>query len=330
MGSHFKKLSMDEAEESFTLISETLRKSLKGGCNDCKLAESAGIPTYSSSEYDSLIINGAWRGGYVCGRGFMSAEGSEPYGEYGQYAGYDKYCSKHKVIYFGSSCFMCDQDFNNSYGGSENPGSGSSNYGDPYDPYAGNYGGYPNIPGVTRLPDIDFTFTPYYQSQVNGDSLQACQSMLSKYNASHGDQYHVYQLKKEVKGVLTDYGSDPSTNFRNAIDCINRHVSAGKPLIVGINHTLNYGQNEGTTDQFVIITGRGFDTEKNMYYFIYVDPSRSNVSEGCDSVNNRFYCDAAAKQLYDDTTYMGKRFDVTQIRPNDGKKPEELINSTII
>lgn len=330
MGSHFKKLNLNEAEENFTLISEMLRKSLKGGCHDCDVPVSMEMSSFSKSEYDLMATNGAWSGGYMCGMGFVPSVDNASGGKEEQEPRLPpNYCSKHKLDYF-SICPFCFEegmfDYNQDSGNY-----GSPNYGDPYDPYAGNYGGYPNIPGVTRLPDYDITFPDYFQTQKNGDSLEACKTILSRcgvYNA--GDPYNVYQLQKEVNGVLTDYGSNPNITFQNGIDCINRHLDACRRIVVGINHTLNYGQNEGTTDQFVLITGRGYDSSKNMYYFIYMDPARTNAADGCNTSENRLYCYAPGSELYDDSTYMGKRFDVTQIRPNDGKKSEELINSTII
>lgn len=328
MGSHFKKLNLNEAEENFTLISEMLRKSLKGGCSDCSIAESAGIAAYSKTVYDSMVSIGSWSGGYVCGMGYVSGGNDS---SYSGYAGDSNYCSKHKLTYL-STCPLCvEENMPGFYGGTGIPGSGGGTSGNYPDPYAGNYGGYPDISGVTRLPDRDMTYPSYFQSQVNGDSLQACKNMMSKFGTgSFGDPYHVYQLKKEVNGVLADYGTDSNTNFHNAIDCINRHLDSGRLIIVGVNHTLNSGQNEGTTDQFVLITGRGYDPAKHMYYYIYVDPARTNASDGCNTIENRLYCDAPAARLYDDSTYLGKRFDVTQVRPNDGKKPEELVNSTTL
>lgn len=326
MGSHFKKLSMNEAEESFTLISEVIRKSLKGGCRDRNQLESSDVSAYSRSEYDLMVTDGTWSGGYVSGMGFVSSQnGISKDNDIMQQSQNTYHCSKHNLSYM-SVCPLCvEEGIHDFYSDPASPGYGGTEV--PYDPYAGNYGGYPDITGVTRLPDMSMNLSSIFRSQVNGDSLQACKDMMAKYGTgSYGDPYHVYQLKKEGNGELEDFGS--KSNFHNAIDCINRHLKDGRPIIAGINHTLNSGQNEGTTDQFVLITGRGYDPEKRMYYFIYVDPARTNAVDGCNSVENRFYCDASLGELYDNSTYMGKKFDVTQIRPNDGKKADELVDST--
>lgn len=333
MGSHFKKLNLNEAEENFTLISEMLRKSLKGGCSGCQNAESMGITAYSSTEYESLLNNGCWTGGYVCGRGFMLGEVTV-YGDYGEYRGYDNWCSEHKVIFFGGSCFQCNDPYDglgyNYYGTPDYSGSGSygSSGGDFGTGGSGSGGSGSGGTSFIPLPNRDLTNTSYFETQASGQCLQACKDILDNYGISnYGDSAHVYQLKKEVNGVLTDYGSDPAANYENAIDCINRHLDASRPIIIGINHSLDYGINEGTTDHFMLITGRGYDSEKGMYYYIYMDPGRPDTSNGCDTQNNRLYYDPDNLDFYDDSTYNKRRFDVTQVRPNDGKYLNETINS---
>lgn len=47
-------------------------------------------------------------------------------------------------------------------------------------------------------------------------------------------------------------------------------LSQGLPVVVGVNHTLNYGYNEGTTEHYVVVVEKGFDDEGLFYRFLDV------------------------------------------------------------
>ena len=56
-----------------------------------------------------------------------------------------------------------------------------------------------------------------------------------------------------------------------------------------------------------------------MNYYTYYEVGTSHSSIGCSETNNRFYYDPSIPTLYDATGYVSqKRYDVTQVRPNDG------------
>ena len=107
-----------------------------------------------------------------------------------------------------------------------------------------------------------------------------------------------------------------------------RHLNANRPIIVGVNHTLNKGYNEGTTDHWIVIVGRGYDTTQQQYYYTYMDTGRYATSDGCNMTNNRLYYDSK-NYIFQDAkagTNNNKKYDVTQVRPNDGKNLSETIN----
>ncbi len=105
-------------------------------------------------------------------------------------------------------------------------------------------------------------------------------------------------------------------------------IMANRPIIVGVNHTLNKGYNEGTTDHWIVIVGRGYDTTQQQYYYTYMDTGRYVASDGCNMTNNRLYYDSKNYVFQDAKagTNNNKKYDVTQVRPNDGKNLSETIN----
>lgn len=88
---------------------------------------------------------------------------------------------------------------------------------------------------------------------------------------------------------------------------------------MGLNTEIGRGINEGTTDHFVVVTGRGYDYDLGLYYYIYMETGVSELSEGCDATQNRLYWDPVSNEFYDPSNYNGERVDVTQVRPNDGR-----------
>ncbi|MCF0191233.1 MAG: hypothetical protein HUJ96_08230 [Marinilabiliaceae bacterium] len=78
--------------------------------------------------------------------------------------------------------------------------------------------------------------------------------------------------------------------------------------------------NDGVTDHFVVITGRGFDEVDKAYYYTYVETGRSNPDIATDPEENRFYYNEFLDQWVDDDTYRrGVQYIMTQVRPNDGE-----------
>lgn len=175
-------------------------------------------------------------------------------------------------------------------------------------------------------PDINLgDKTKFAGYGMNGktDCLVLCKIICNNYNIFNcGSSANVFKLMHEVNGVLQHYGSNVAQNYKNAIDCIDRHLEAGRPIIVGINHTINYkgGINEGTTDHFVVIYGRGYDSDTGYYYYNYYEVGR-RIEYGYNDLSNRFiYKPSEPPYFYDPESNRSdhKRYDVIQVRPNDG------------
>lgn len=150
--------------------------------------------------------------------------------------------------------------------------------------------------------------------------LDLCKMILKKYGLSYfGSSTNIYKLLYEKDGKLNYYGDNPKENYKKAIGCIDRHLENGRPIIVGVNHTIGRGINEGSTDHFVVIYGREY--VDGYYFYYYYEVGKGNVVYGFNE-NNRFIYDTSnpnRPKLYDEKSsiHNGARFDVIQVRPND-------------
>ena len=148
--------------------------------------------------------------------------------------------------------------------------------------------------------------------------------ILRKYGLTNfGNSSNIYRLMYENNGKLEYYkpnGTSVRDNYRIATNCIDKHLEAGRPIIVGVNHTIGRGINDGATDHFVVIYGRKYIDGRYVYF--YYEVGKSNVLYGYNDDENRFIYDISNPnypQFYDDVSNRsdGARFDVIQVRPND-------------
>lgn len=200
----------------------------------------------------------------------------------------------------------------------------------------------PNPPGGSQVtpppPPIDDTLPPLVDPKkpielmdkskfvgwrADGNCLTLAQETLKNYGlTNYGSSANVFRLVEEKNGVLSKWGSDPYNNYENAIKCIDDHLNANRPIIVGVDHSPFLDLNEGTTDHFVVITGRGFDPLLGQPYYTFMDNATSVVKNGC-SDSNRFYYHQG--NSFGGKSYIveeGVVYTVTQVRPNNGKEYE--------
>lgn len=148
--------------------------------------------------------------------------------------------------------------------------------------------------------------------------LDHCKMILNRYGlTSHGSSATAIQLLKESKNKLIYASKNPSQSYKEAIECINRHLESGRPIIVGVNYQIGKTYNEGTTDHFVVIYGR--ESIDNEIHYMYYEVGKTSISEGYNDDENRFkYISGKNPKFYDEKSELkgGVRFDVTQVRPN--------------
>lgn len=160
-----------------------------------------------------------------------------------------------------------------------------------------------------------------YKTNGVTNCLELCKTILKKYGlTSYGSSSNVFKLMYEKCSKLVPYGDNIQNNYHNAIDSIDRHLENNRPIIVGVNHTLNNTYNEGATDHFVVIYGRGYDNNSKCYYYNYYEVGKTKIEDGYnDELNRLIFKDNNIPEFYDEKSQRSDnaRFDVTQVRPND-------------
>lgn len=120
--------------------------------------------------------------------------------------------------------------------------------------------------------------------------------------------------------MITENSSNKSINISNSaesgIQSINDALETGNPIIVGVHYefdkrTKSGNQiNEGTTDHFIVVVGRGSDEQGN--YFNFYDNATAHSDLGT-SEQNKLY-------LNQDRTLRGTfrnhNYVVSQVRQN--------------
>ena len=138
-----------------------------------------------------------------------------------------------------------------------------------------------------------------------------------------GSSDNVIQLYKEtviagdtvlVGGYNSDYG----------FNVLNDHLDENRPIMVGAHYRYGYkGNDDETTDHFVVIYGRGYDENKEQYYFNYIETGRSKgKAQEAYSNNLRFYYNPNEGTFKGYNIHGKKIYDLVQIRPNNNKKNE--------
>jgi hypothetical protein len=145
--------------------------------------------------------------------------------------------------------------------------------------------------GVT-LSKPKFKEVSFIQQVSKTGCFSTCRKIVKTIGYDIVDSSDLIQLVVEkgnrLKTVSTDY---------SYLDSL---LAQGLPAVVGVNHTLNYGYNEGTTEHYVVVVQKGFDSEGAYYRFLDV-----GKKDGADkTLKFRFSCDRL--------TY--KRYTISQIR----------------
>lgn len=165
--------------------------------------------------------------------------------------------------------------------------------------------------------------TKFVGWKTNGvtNCLELCKMILRKYGLTNfGNSSNIYRLMYENNGKLEYFKPDNvsiRSNYQLATACINKHLEAGRPIIVGVNHTIGRGINEGTTDHFVVIYGREA-LLKNCVHYLYYEVGKGDPVNGVSDDNRFVYIDSDTPEFFDVKSQIrgGARFDVIQVRPN--------------
>lgn len=135
-------------------------------------------------------------------------------------------------------------------------------------------------------------FDPRVPGAGDTACYRACREMMRAAGvnipAGTGNRIQVANSEDGNGGVRTTRGQ--TDQARSYID---QQLAAGKPVTIGVSHKdASYNQ-DGITDHFVVITGRGTDAQGRQYY-TYNDPATRNQSTG---TSQRFYVDQNSGNL---------------------------------
>lgn len=99
-----------------------------------------------------------------------------------------------------------------------------------------------------------------------------------------GDAYFI--KKSDDKGNVIITG-----NAKAAVDIINNHLDANRPLKVGVDYRVGGNKSDHLTDHWIVVNGRGYDSERQLSYFIYIETGRSKNMGASAVGDNRLYYD---------------------------------------
>jgi muramidase (phage lysozyme) len=121
------------------------------------------------------------------------------------------------------------------------------------------------------------------------------------------------QLAKEINNhTKMNYLSE---GLKNGIKYIDEQLQKNNPVLVGVNHDLNYRHeknNDHTTDHFVVIVGRDCDNKGAFYLFYEVGTAHKEMGESDD---NKLYI--LKDRIEGKTAYnSSKLYQVAQVRKN--------------
>jgi hypothetical protein len=164
--------------------------------------------------------------------------------------------------------------------------------------------------GTTQL-DVPFV-SQWTLSRPRVACFRACKEMLAGVGLKdRGPANALWLHGAEGLGV----SASSAQALRAQIDS---DLEAGKPVFVGVNRPGGSNQNQdGVTDHWVVVTGKGVDEQGRTYYTFH-DPGRRDASAGSDqNPENRFYVDEKTGQLYTEDADGNRRYDVTAVRTSE-------------
>ncbi len=167
--------------------------------------------------------------------------------------------------------------------------------------------------------DIDLRNKMKFRAQkTKTDCNLTCRSIMSSLgvvpeNPTEKGNESYYQTSiesKDHKKLLLN-----ADDFKEGMNYIDKSLEAGYPIMVGVNHTLNYGYNESTntSDHYVIIVGRFWD--QNILKYRFWDVATKKGAEG------DFKFILLSDKLYSNEVWKPNRsYTLTQVRRNLNKK----------
>jgi hypothetical protein len=152
----------------------------------------------------------------------------------------------------------------------------------------------------------------------------ACKLASDKVVAATGGQHDAVRINVATSRPGSGGGRNAHVNIdpakmKQGMDRINSELDKGHAVEVGLAHDNGGNHNDGITDHFVAITGRGTDAQGRRYYTFH-DPAYA--AGGDDNAYSRFYVDPqtgglyrpASSKLLGGSSFEHYRYEVTTVR----------------
>jgi hypothetical protein len=152
----------------------------------------------------------------------------------------------------------------------------------------------------------------------------ACKLASDKVVAATGGQHDAVRINVATSRPGSGGGRNARVNIdpakmKQGMDRINSELDKGHAVEVGLAHDNGGNHNDGITDHFVAITGRGTDAQGRRYYTFH-DPAYA--AGGDDNACSRFYVDPqtgglyrpASSRLLGGSSFEHYRYEVTTVR----------------
>jgi peptidoglycan hydrolase-like protein with peptidoglycan-binding domain len=156
-----------------------------------------------------------------------------------------------------------------------------------------------------------------YQSNDRAGCFRRCTEMAAAVNVRVGgpDVRIQVAVREDTSGRVT---IDPA-KAREGVAYTDSQLNSGHPVVMGVSYTDASYNVDDITDHFVIVTTRGTDPQRGVYYGFH-DPATSHADMGTDqNPANRFYFSAAGG-LYrpaSSSAPLGSTpYDVSMVRRN--------------
>lgn len=260
---------------------------------------------YTYQEFDSMMNNGTWEGGYVEGYGYMdkgvtitgSSEDSD-----------DSYSWEDPWSSLPSDPWASGSDDGSDYSGGQTGGDGQTD--------GNNNSGTKTSSGniiteaTTSHSDVlsKSQFSGYKDTDKRG-CFNRCKEMLAAAGCELGSD-EILMAKCDSKGRTTI----AADTYQYGLDYIDGQLDKGHPVIVAVDYQNGHSTGNEKLDQagyhFVIIVGGG--RSAGYHYF---DPATGNTERGTSS-DNRFTREGNLWKDYTDCSGKGNNYTLSSIRTN--------------
>ena len=151
------------------------------------------------------------------------------------------------------------------------------------------------------------------KEQIKKGCWRTCHKILINYGLGEKSGYRDNLIQVVIENSTKKTIEVNKSKAKEGVKYIDKELEKGNPIIVGTHYKFGSNINEGTTDHFVVIVGRGYE-KGNLYYRFY-DVGTHFSSKGQHQDNKLF--------IQDDFSLKGTpkhnllhKYIVSQIRKN--------------